>query len=70
MSPPTSTKPRSGGSISAEARSQTQQAITATHTILANLGIEMSPSKVSRLVRQYEARVMRNGWTYACLRAS
>jgi hypothetical protein len=57
-------KLRSGGTTSAEANSQTQQAISAAHVILANVGIRMSPSKVSRLVRQFEARVMRNGWTF------
>lgn len=54
----------SGGSISAEATSQTEQAIRVTHTILANCGIAMSPSKVSRLVRQFQARVAANGWTF------
>ncbi|WP_231969251.1 hypothetical protein [Mycobacterium sp. E735] len=62
--PPVITKPQSGGTTSAEARSQTQHAIRATHAILANLGVEMSPSRVSRIVRQYEARVMHNGWTF------
>jgi hypothetical protein len=56
-------KTRSGGFTSAEATSQTQQAINAAHVILANCGVGMSPSKVSRLVRQFEARVARNGWT-------
>ncbi|MCV7208335.1 hypothetical protein H7J75_06655 [Mycolicibacterium canariasense] len=37
--------------------------MTAAHRILANCGVTMSPSKVSRLVRQFEARVARNGWT-------
>jgi hypothetical protein len=54
----------SGGTISAEATSQTEQAIRVTHTILANCGVVMSPSKVSRLVRLYQSRVAANGWTF------
>ena len=66
MSPPAALlpTPRSGGTTSAEAKSQTDQAITYAHAVIANCGVVMSPSKVSRLVRQFEARVMRNGWTF------
>jgi hypothetical protein len=66
MSPPAAsaaTRP-SGGSKSAEANSQTEQAIRAAHVVLGGCGVEMSPSKVSRLIRQFEARVLRNGWTF------
>lgn len=50
--------------MSAEVKGQTQQAVNAAHAILDSCGLEMSPSKVSRLVRQFEARVERNGWSF------
>jgi len=63
MSPPGLTAPKtSGGSTSAEATSQTQL-VNDAHKWLADAGVAMSPSKVSRLVRQFEARVAANGWS-------
>jgi hypothetical protein len=53
-----------GGSTSAASHGQIEDAIRATHRILANCGITISPSKVSRLVRRYDARVQQNGWTF------
>jgi hypothetical protein len=59
MSPPGgSAATRSGGTTSAEA------AIKAAHLHLANSGVVMSSSKVSRLVRRFKARVERNGMTF------
>jgi hypothetical protein len=61
MSPPggtAATLGSSGGSTSAEA------GIRAAHAILDSIGLEMSPSRVSRLVRRFEARVERNGWSF------
>lgn len=53
--------PTSGGSTSAEASGQTEEAIRITHAILANCGLEMAPSKVSRIVRRYEHRISGSG---------
>lgn len=65
MSPPAAPPQiRTGGSISAEATSQTQLRVRAAHRLLDILNINMSPSRVSRLVRQFEAHVQRNGWTF------
>ena len=36
-----------------------------THLLLAACGIQMSPSKISRIVRQFQYRVQANGWSYA-----
>lgn len=52
--------PASGGTKSAE----TDQLIKIAHATLADCGIEMSPSKVSRLVRQFQGRVQHNGWAF------
>jgi hypothetical protein len=42
-----------------------EELIRDTQTVLANCGISMSPSKVSRLVRAYKHRVERNGFSFA-----
>ena len=47
-----------GGSTSAETL------IRDAHTALSNAGIGMSPSKVSRIVRQFKHRVEANGFTF------
>jgi hypothetical protein len=57
MSPPTVIAYSSGGSVSAEVTSQTQRRIAAAHKLLTGTGYYMSPSKVSRLVRQFETRL-------------
>lgn len=51
-------KPASGGGTS------TETLIKHAQTLLANTGIAMSPSKVSRLVREYRHRVERNGFPF------
>jgi hypothetical protein len=58
MSPPglMATREPSGGSTSAETL------VEHAHKLLCNCGIQMSPSKVSRLVREYRHRVERNGF--------
>ncbi|WP_237112610.1 hypothetical protein [Mycobacteroides abscessus] len=53
-----------GGTTSAEARGQMRHYVQIAHATLAECGIEMSPSKVSRLVRRFSARVERNGWGF------
>jgi len=59
-----SAAPRSGDvSNHPEAPSQTQQAIKAAHIALTHAGISLSPSRVSRIVRRFEAHVRRNGWS-------
>lgn len=50
--------PASGGSTSAE------NLVNHAHQLLANCGVEMSPSKVSRLVREYKRRVETNGFPF------
>lgn len=50
----------SGGTKSAE----TDQLVRIAHATLADCGMEMSPSKVSRLVRKFQARVQHNGWAF------
>jgi hypothetical protein len=63
MSPPAAApQTRPGGSCSTA--KQIDEAINATHAILRNLGIHMSASAVSRLVRHYERRVRPNGWSF------
>jgi hypothetical protein len=63
MSPPAAMPlPRPGGSCSTA--KQIDEAINATHAILRNIGIPMSASAVSRLVRQYERRVRPNRWSF------
>lgn len=52
-----------GGSNLAD-KSQVERAIRDVHLILANCGIEMSPMRVKRLVRQFNTRVARNGWSF------
>ncbi|WP_454175334.1 hypothetical protein [Gordonia sputi] len=51
----------SGGFTSAEATGQTDEAIRTVHAVLANCGISMSPSRVSRLVRRFEYRINGTG---------
>jgi hypothetical protein len=60
MNPPglMATTATSGGSPSAETLYSHAQ------KLLANCGIEMSPSKVSRLVREYRNRVETNGFSF------
>jgi hypothetical protein len=60
MSPPglMATREPSGGSTSAETL------VEHAHKLLCNCGIQMSPSKVSRLVREYRHRVERNGFPF------
>lgn len=38
--------------------------ITATHTILSNCGVFVSPRRVNRLVQVFQARVERNGFSF------
>lgn len=38
--------------------------IRAAHLIFMNCGIQMSPQKVTRLVRQFKSRVERNGYAF------
>ncbi|MHC9292492.1 hypothetical protein ACRCUN_08475 [Mycobacterium sp. LTG2003] len=47
-----------GGSTSAEAL------VTHAHKLLANCGVSISPSKVSRMVREYKRRVEKNGFPF------
>ena len=54
----------SGGTTSAEATGQTEKLLRVAHVVLDNCGLAMSASKVSRLVRNYEAQVAGNGWTF------
>jgi hypothetical protein len=56
--------PGSGGSSFAGNKAQVEHAIRATHVILANVGVEMSPCRVKRLVRDFTTRVQRNGYSY------
>ena len=60
MSPPTAQmRPTTtGGSTSAETL------IKHAHKLLGNCGISMSPSKVSRLVREFKHRVEGNGFSF------
>jgi hypothetical protein len=51
----------SGGSTSAETLYSHAQ------KLLANCGINMSPSKVSRLVREYRNRVESNGFSFEAI---
>jgi hypothetical protein len=60
MTPTTIT--RNPAVVLAKATSQTQQRINAVHAVLDNCGYIMSPSKVSRMVRQFEHQAERNGW--------
>jgi hypothetical protein len=60
MTPTTIT--RNPAVVLAKATSQTQQRINAVHKILDNCGYVMSPSKVNRIVRQFEHQAERNGW--------
>jgi hypothetical protein len=54
-----------GGSTSAEpTRQTTDQWVNLAHMILQNAGVHMGGSKVSRLVRQFEHTVARNGWSF------
>jgi hypothetical protein len=59
MAPPGLTATRTtGGDTSAETL------IKHAHKLLCACGIQMSPSKVSRLVREYRHRVERNGFPF------
>jgi hypothetical protein len=61
----TAATPRHPAKSSAEAKRQTTElAIQAAHSILDGIGLEMSPSKISRLVRRFAFRVERNGWSF------
>jgi hypothetical protein len=59
----TAVKP-SGGSKSAEARSQTQQLIRHACVIISASGQSLPGSKVLRLVHRYEHQVQGNGWAF------
>ncbi len=48
----------SGGTMSAE------HLIRDARIILTNCGVSLGPSKISRLVRSYQARVQRNGFPF------
>lgn len=62
-SPPTAIAvPRPDGSI--RTASQTEVLIRDAHRVLGAAGVEMGPRKVARLVRRFESRVARNGWTF------
>jgi hypothetical protein len=54
----------SGGSTSAEATSQTELRVRAAHLALVHCRVEMSASKIRRLVHRFEVSVERNGWTF------
>jgi hypothetical protein len=43
---------------------QTQTLCRHAHVIAAAAGIDIGPSKVSKLVRRYEAQVAHNGWAF------
>lgn len=59
MSPPAAQlQPATGGSTSAETL------VKHAHQLLANCGVPMSPSKISRLARQYKHRVEANGFSF------
>lgn len=51
-------------STSAEATSQTEQLVRHAYVILTACGRSMSRCKVSRVVRQYQRCVERNGWVF------
>ena len=59
----TTTITRNPAVVLAEAKSQTQQRINAVHKTLDNFGYDISPSKVNRIVRQFEQQAERNGWS-------
>jgi hypothetical protein len=48
--------------MSTEANTQTL--CRHAHVIAAAAGIDIGPSKVSKLVRRYEAQVSHNGWAF------
>lgn len=56
--PRTPSSTPTGGSTSAETL------IKHAHRLLQNCGIPMSPSKISRLVREYKHRVEQNGFSF------
>lgn len=59
MSPPTVQRHSStGGSTSAEAL------VSHAHKLLANCGVSISPSKVSRMVREFKHRIEKNGFPF------
>lgn len=59
MSPPTvQHRSSTGGSTSAEAL------VSHAHKLLANCGVSISPSKVSRMVREFKHRIEKNGFPF------
>lgn len=54
---------RSGGSWNTSKAKRRDMAITAAHTVLINCGIEMSASKVARLVQRFDNRAAHHGWS-------
>ena len=62
---PPAVKPHTatGGSTSTESAS-TELRVRAAHLVLAHCQVELSPSKIRRLVHQFEVSVQRNGWTF------
>lgn len=66
MSPPTAQmrNTTTGGTTSAE------NLVKHAHQLLTNCGIPMSPSKVSRLARQYKHRVENNGFPFEAFLAN
>lgn len=66
MSPPAATAVTAvGGHTSAEAKKgQTEELIRDARAILTNCGVIMGQSRISRLVRQFEHRVERNGFAF------
>jgi hypothetical protein len=56
--------PTSGGIMSTVATAQTQTLCRHAHVIAAAAGIDLGPSKVSKLVRRYEHQVADNGWRF------
>jgi len=56
--PPTGRQATTGGSPSPG------EMVNHAHKLLANCGVSMSPSKVSRLVREFKHRVEQNGFPF------
>jgi len=56
--------PRPAGTTRTETLSPTEQAIRAAHRHLDRCGLEMGPRKINRLIRRFERRVLKNGWTF------
>lgn len=45
-------------------QTETEDLARIAHTVIDNCGIGMSRSKISRIVRTFEARVAGNGWSF------